>query len=690
VSKGTKLRVLSIAHSAVSRAVGRLRYHPLAARNDLDVHLVVPARWHQFGRDSCADPPGDPGVTVHILPIWFPHAGPMSWYLHVYPGLGKLIREIKPDVIHLWEEPWSIVALQAALLKGQASLVMEVDQNILKRLPPPFEAIRRHVLKQTSFVLSRSPDATAVVRARGYGGPVGPIGYGVDQQTFRPGTEVSRSQIGALRIGYVGRVIEEKGLDDAVEAIARAQSHVSLAIMGEGPHEGALRQRARTLGIEDRLSMEPWGSPSEVANFMRGLDILVLLTRRSKNVLEQFGRVIVEAQSCGIPVIGSSSGAIPSVVGDGGWIVSERDPTSLARLLDNLAASPQQVRMQAQLAQQNVATRFTYEIIASQLAHAWIEAAQSQKSTMLRGERRPSQGGNARSIVADADRDDMKQNRRSRARLEEMNMPSIRQMILSRLTANQKDTLRTGLAKLSLYQTPSEQIYLERIVCGSPSTFLVQIGANDGDDFVRSVTRRYGDQYNISGTIVEPQPHFYQKLIKNYERIDRIKIRNVAISDHAREATLYYIDYDAKGLPDWVKGLGSFNRDVVLSHQDLVPDIGRSVKTLKVRCITVKELISDAPDRTIDVLVVDTEGHDYVILRQFDFTQVRPKLIIFESKHLTADDFRQCDAMFFEAGYYVVHSGTDNSVALRSDFTSLLIPKHVATAIPPKVAGRAN
>src|SRR5262249_36990995 len=152
----------------------------------------------------------------------------------------------------------------------------------------PFEAIRRHVLKQTNFVLSRSPDATDVVRARGYSGPVGPIGYGVDQQTFCPGQEVPVRAIGALRLGYVGRVIEEKGLDDALEAIARAQSPVSLAIMGEGPHESALRQRAQTLGIEDRLSIQPWGPPSGVADFIRGLDVLVLLTRRTKNVLEQF------------------------------------------------------------------------------------------------------------------------------------------------------------------------------------------------------------------------------------------------------------------------------------------------------------------------------------------------------------------------------------------------------------------
>ncbi len=61
----------------------------------------------------------------------------MNWYLHIYPALRRLIRDIQPDVIHLWEEPWSLVALQAVLFRGRARIMLEVDQNILKRLPPP-------------------------------------------------------------------------------------------------------------------------------------------------------------------------------------------------------------------------------------------------------------------------------------------------------------------------------------------------------------------------------------------------------------------------------------------------------------------------------------------------------------------------------------------------------------------------
>lgn len=370
------LRVLSIAHAAVSRAAGRRRYYPLTAERRFDIHLVGPARWREYGREMTADPPDEPGLSMHVMPILFPSAGPFKWHLHVYPGLRRLIRDIRPHVIHLWEEPWSAVALQASLLAGDAGLALEVDQNILKRLPPPFEAIRAHVLRRADHILSRSPEATAVVRAKGYAGPATPIGYGVDRDIFHPPAEPrARTEGSPLRIGYVGRLVEEKGLDDALDALARSRAPVSLAIMGGGPDEERLRARVAALGLNERVSMRGWASPTEVADFMRGLDVVILLTRTTKAVREQFGRVIIEAQSCGAPVIGSACGAIPSVVGAGGWIVPERDPATLAALLDALAGEPDQLRARAVAAEQNVVERFTFDAVAAALATSWTEAA---------------------------------------------------------------------------------------------------------------------------------------------------------------------------------------------------------------------------------------------------------------------------------------------------------------------------
>ncbi len=67
--------------------------------------------------------------------------------------------------------------------------------------------------------------------------------------------------------------------------------------------------------------------------FMNAIDVFVLPSRTTPRWKEQFGRVIIEAQACGTPVIGSDSGAIPEVVGKGGWIVPERDPPGLANAL---------------------------------------------------------------------------------------------------------------------------------------------------------------------------------------------------------------------------------------------------------------------------------------------------------------------------------------------------------------------
>jgi glycosyltransferase involved in cell wall biosynthesis len=370
--------VLSIAHTAVSRAAGRLRYYPCADDPTLEVQLLVPLRWHEFGRWLDADPPTDPGLEVHPLPIRMPRAGPASWYLHVYPALGRTVRRFAPGVIHLWEEPWSLVALHASFLARRqgAALVLEVDQNIIKGLPPPFGWIRGHVLRNTDLVLARSDDAVTVVRANGYQGPVLRIGYGVDQEVFRPVPGVGPAALPAsrLRIGYVGRLVVEKGLDDLIDALAGCTADVELAILGQGPHEPALRAHAEAAGVADRVTFEPWTDPAGVAAFLRGLHALALVTRTTGAVKEQFGRVIIEAQACGTPVIGSSCGAIPDVIGRGGWIVPEADPSAMAALFDRLAAAPEEIAARATAGLANVGARFTNQIVANDLARGWRAA----------------------------------------------------------------------------------------------------------------------------------------------------------------------------------------------------------------------------------------------------------------------------------------------------------------------------
>ena len=346
----------------------------------------MPSRWSERGRWLLPEAPGPDEGWVHVLPVRWAWAGPATWHLHHYIGLKKLMLELRPEVIHLWEEPWSLVTYQALFIRNrhfpQVPIVLEVDQNILKRLPPPFEQVRRAVLNQTSVVLGRSDEAIRVAKACGYSGPSGRIGYGVDQSLFRPtNRETARSKFGltGFTVGYVGRLIEEKGVDDLIAAIAASTTQWNLAIMGEGPSLSTLQQQASRLGLGDRMRFLPWGSPADVAEFMGCLDVLALLTRTTPTVREQFGRVIIEAQACGTPVIGSTCGAIPDVVGAGGWIVPERAPEAVAALLDRLAHSPAELCEVRARAERGVVERFSFSIAAEALASAWRTAVSGHR-----------------------------------------------------------------------------------------------------------------------------------------------------------------------------------------------------------------------------------------------------------------------------------------------------------------------
>ena len=377
-------RVVSIAHSAVRRGSGRLRYRPIAARDKGRLTLVIPARWREYGGLILAEP-GDAELDIRILPIHLAAAGPAKWYLHFYRGLARLLKELRPDVIHLWEEPWSIVALQAIICRDtflkRSAIVLETDQNILRRLPPPFEQVRQYTLTRTDALIVRGPDALAVARATGYRGPAVTVEYCIDASVFNPESrEIARRALGVpgFVIGYVGRLEHPKGLAKLVSAIARCRSEPTLLLLGGGPESAALRDQATASGITDRVRFLSPRPAEQVAEFMRGIDVLVLLSQTARTWKEQFGRVIMEAQACGTPVIGSDSGSIPSVVGRGGWIIGENDVLGLAALLDQLAGDPAEIAEKAGEGLAQAAWRFTPEKVAADLCEVYRRAVEQR------------------------------------------------------------------------------------------------------------------------------------------------------------------------------------------------------------------------------------------------------------------------------------------------------------------------
>ncbi|MBZ0275063.1 MAG: glycosyltransferase family 4 protein, partial [Anaerolineae bacterium] len=132
-------------------------------------------------------------------------------------------------------------------------------------------------------------------------------------------------------------------------------------------------QQAESLGIAGRVEWIDWMPSAAMPGEYTRLDALALPSLTRPNWKEQFGRVLVEAMASGVPVIGSSSGAIPDVIGDGGLIAPEGDVTALA---DGLRRLQTDVALRVSLAEKGrarVLAHYTHQQVAAATVDVYRE-----------------------------------------------------------------------------------------------------------------------------------------------------------------------------------------------------------------------------------------------------------------------------------------------------------------------------
>ncbi|HET7377731.1 MAG TPA: glycosyltransferase, partial [Anaerolineae bacterium] len=116
---------------------------------------------------------------------------------------------------------------------------------------------------------------------------------------------------------------------------------------------------------------------SQLPEYCHSIDVLVLPSRTKSNWKEQFGRALVDAMACGVPVIGSNSGEIPNVIGDAGLIFPEGDVDALSEYLIKLQNNPALRADLAKRGRQRVLDHFTQAKIARKTYEVYqrLEAA---------------------------------------------------------------------------------------------------------------------------------------------------------------------------------------------------------------------------------------------------------------------------------------------------------------------------
>lgn len=365
-------RLISIAHSYCV-ALNRRLAHEMAqvGAGEWEVTAIAPSL---FNGDLRLIP-----VETATRELCQLEAVPARFSKHIHFMLyGRRLREImrQPwDLVHCWEEPYIFVGGQIARwTPSRTALVYATFQNILKQYLPPFNWIERYSMNRATGWIAFGHTVDRALSHRPYylKCPRRTIPPGVDTDHFCPSLDSKkqiRQQLGWAAsappvIGFLGRFVPEKGLDILTRALDRVSAPWRALFVGGGPMENYLRQWGGRYG--NRVRVVTGINHAEVPAYLNAMDVLCAPSQTMPNWREQFGRMLVEAFACGVPVVASDSGEIPHVVMDAGVVVGEKDETAWAQALAHLLEDPSRRAELSARGIERARTVYSWPIIARQ------------------------------------------------------------------------------------------------------------------------------------------------------------------------------------------------------------------------------------------------------------------------------------------------------------------------------------
>ena len=374
------MKILVISHTYIAR-INRDKWKVFAHKHpDANITVLVPHQWSgELFTHKAEDLSLDNSSNCSFISLNTVREGNEMIYGYHFFELLRLLKKVNPDIIHVEQGNNAYCYLQTILCTKLARLKSKLCFftwiNWKPRLSWKYKLFWRPVELFNSFFshgsIAGNNEAKKLLREKYKNLPILVLPQlGVNTNIFTP----ARSSSPSKTIAFIGRLVEEKGVQDLLLAFSSLREQFpewQLHIIGSGAYKKKLiditikHQLVQQVDFKDPVPHE------EVAKLLQGIDILVLPSYDTPEWKEQFGHVLIEAMACKIPVVGSSGGEIPNVLHNGGVVYEQRNVTKLISCLQELMLNETLRKKVGENCYKKVMQEYTHEAIADKTYNFW-------------------------------------------------------------------------------------------------------------------------------------------------------------------------------------------------------------------------------------------------------------------------------------------------------------------------------
>lgn len=307
------------------------------------------------------------------------------------PKLAKILQQEKVDIVHARSRIPALIAFLACRRTG-TNFVTTCHGYYSKNFFSRVMGWGKRVIVSSSAVKQHMIEDFGLPQER-----IRFIARGVDLQKFNflqrteehlPAERQGEQRTDVFTIGVIGRLTPIKGHKYFLQALARVirvLPRVRALVVGD-ISPGKEKYKEELLMLTRRLSLDRYvefrGRQSNIPKILSQLDILVLPTVTQ----EAFGRVLIEAGACGVPVIATKVGGVIDIIQDevNGILVEPKDPTGLASAIIRLFKEPQLQQRLSFSARKHVVGNFTLEQMAEKTIRVYEEVQATLKILVIK------------------------------------------------------------------------------------------------------------------------------------------------------------------------------------------------------------------------------------------------------------------------------------------------------------------